>query len=97
MRVQPVRLLDVKLLSGAIKILLVTYASDLLFGDLRPEYAFSPSNMTLPRVMTDECEPRRIFLHHFFTFALLFVGQLAAHECEGAPAGSGESYISRLD
>ncbi|GAA6013316.1 hypothetical protein JCM8202_003105 [Rhodotorula sphaerocarpa] len=55
-----VRLLDVKLLSGAIKILLVTYASDLLFGDLRPE----------------------IFLHHFFTFALLFVGQLAAHECE---------------
>lgn len=38
-----------------------------------------------------------VFLHHFFTFALLFVGQLAAHECEGAPAGSGESYISRLD
>ncbi|BGP54105.1 hypothetical protein JCM8202v2_001679 [Rhodotorula sphaerocarpa] len=37
-----VRLLDVKLLSGAIKILLVTYASDLLFGDLRPEYAFNP-------------------------------------------------------
>lgn len=25
----------------------------------------------------------RIFLHHFFTFALLFIGQLAAFKCQG--------------
>ncbi|GAA5835745.1 hypothetical protein JCM9279_004635 [Rhodotorula babjevae] len=54
----PVRMADIRLLSVAMKTLLVGYAADLLFGDLRPE----------------------IFLHHFFTFALLFVGQLAAFQ-----------------
>ncbi|GAA5914076.1 hypothetical protein JCM8208_005134 [Rhodotorula glutinis] len=54
----PVRMNDIRLLSIAMKTLLVGYAADLLFGDLRPE----------------------IFLHHFFTFALLFVGQLAAFQ-----------------
>ncbi|BGP46288.1 hypothetical protein JCM10450v2_002130 [Rhodotorula kratochvilovae] len=54
----PVRMSDIRYLSIAMKTLLVGYAADLLFGDLRPE----------------------IFLHHFFTFALLFVGQLAAFQ-----------------
>ncbi|GAA5947630.1 hypothetical protein JCM3775_001872 [Rhodotorula graminis] len=54
----PVRMNDIRFLSIAMKTLLVGYACDLLFGDLRPE----------------------IFLHHFFTFALLFVGQLAAFQ-----------------
>ncbi|GAA5862870.1 hypothetical protein JCM3774_006669 [Rhodotorula dairenensis] len=56
----PIRLLDVKLFSLAMKLLLAGYAADLLFGDLRSE----------------------IFLHHFFSFALLFVGQLAAFKCQ---------------
>ncbi|GAA5971558.1 hypothetical protein JCM11641_000639 [Rhodosporidiobolus odoratus] len=54
----PLRMNDIRLLSSAMKILLVGYGADLLFGDLRPE----------------------IFLHHFFTFALLLLGQLAAFE-----------------
>ncbi|GAA5992498.1 hypothetical protein JCM10908_000850 [Rhodotorula pacifica] len=56
----PVRLIDIKLMSSAMKLLLVGYAADLLFGDLRSE----------------------IFLHHFFTFALLFVGQVSAFKCQ---------------
>lgn len=51
------------------KVLLVGYAADLLFGDLRPE----------------------IFLHHFFTFALLFVGQLAAFQTKSASASPSSS------
>ncbi|GAA5926640.1 hypothetical protein JCM10213_002408 [Rhodosporidiobolus nylandii] len=55
---EPIRFRDVQYFSAAIKILLVGYGADLLFGDVRPE----------------------IYLHHFFTFALLFVGQLAVFE-----------------
>ncbi|GAA5951545.1 hypothetical protein JCM8115_005173 [Rhodotorula mucilaginosa] len=57
----PIRPLDAKLMTAAVKLLLTGYAADLLFGDLRAE----------------------IFLHHFFTFALLFIGQLAAFKCQG--------------
>ncbi|KAG0659493.1 hypothetical protein C6P46_005130 [Rhodotorula mucilaginosa] len=56
----PIRPLDAKLMTAAVKLLLTGYAADLLFGDLRAE----------------------IFLHHFFTFALLFIGQLAAFKCQ---------------
>ncbi|TKA55051.1 hypothetical protein B0A53_02526 [Rhodotorula sp. CCFEE 5036] len=56
----PIRLVDVKLLSVAMKLVLAGYAADLLFGDLRIE----------------------IFLHHFFSLALLFIGQLAAFKCQ---------------
>lgn len=71
---QPVRMNDIRLLSIAMKTLLVGYAADLLFGDLRPE----------------------IFLHHFFTFALLFVGQLAAFQTKSASAPFPLA-LSRLD
>ncbi|BGP23029.1 hypothetical protein JCM10295v2_001922 [Rhodotorula toruloides] len=54
----PVRMHDIKLLSTAMKTLLIGYGCDMLFSDLRPE----------------------IFFHHFFTFALLLIGQLAAFE-----------------
>ncbi|TNY17102.1 Proteophosphoglycan ppg4, partial [Rhodotorula diobovata] len=55
---QPIQYADYAWFSLALKLVLVGYGADLLFGDVRPE----------------------IYLHHFFTFALLFVGQLAVFE-----------------
>ncbi|GAA6001272.1 hypothetical protein JCM10207_007496 [Rhodosporidiobolus poonsookiae] len=54
----PYRFSDIRYLLAAIKVLLVGYAADLLFGDLRPE----------------------ILLHHFFTLALLGIGEIAAFQ-----------------
>ncbi|GAA5835762.1 hypothetical protein JCM9279_004640 [Rhodotorula babjevae] len=55
---QPIRYDDYTWFSLALKIVLIGYGADLLFGDVRPE----------------------IYLHHFFTFALLFIGQIAVYE-----------------
>ncbi|BGP60467.1 hypothetical protein NBRC10512_005588 [Rhodotorula toruloides] len=55
---EPMRLLDYQYFLIALKLVLLGYAVDLVFGDVRPE----------------------IFLHHTFTFLLMFVGQLAAYE-----------------
>ncbi|GAA6001260.1 hypothetical protein JCM10207_007490 [Rhodosporidiobolus poonsookiae] len=55
---EPIRFDDVVYFSTAMKILLIGYGCDLLFGDVRPE----------------------IWAHHGFTWALLFVGQLAVYE-----------------
>ncbi|GAA5999369.1 uncharacterized protein JCM10292_001239 [Rhodotorula paludigena] len=55
---QPVTFDDFVYFSIALKLIIFSYAADLLFGDVRPE----------------------IYAHHFFTFALLFVGQMAVFE-----------------
>ncbi|BGP23024.1 hypothetical protein JCM10295v2_001917 [Rhodotorula toruloides] len=55
---QPMRLVDYQYFLVALKLVLLSYAVDLVFGDVRPE----------------------IFLHHTFTFLLMFVGQIAAYE-----------------
>jgi len=59
---QPIRYDDYTWFSLALKIVLIGYGADLLFGDVRPE----------------------IYLHHFFTFALLFIGQIAVYETKSA-------------
>ncbi|BGP38190.1 hypothetical protein JCM10449v2_002119 [Rhodotorula kratochvilovae] len=56
--IQPITFDDYVWFTLALKVVLLGYAADLLFGDVRPE----------------------IYLHHFFTFALLFIGQIAVYE-----------------